>query len=335
MAKTINIISDTTYASKAHGVHTAFLNHAQFCREKLGLDVKINNVFARASIDHHHTLGLFYWIFKIVHPTRKHVLHAHVVFDSLVGSVKLPRPLVPLVKLYLNLCYRSADHLVAVSELVKLDLVRECRIDSGKITVIKNLVMPRQHPDLASKDARRIIGLSLDQPVILSVGQIQPRKRFDLFCDLARKMPEVNFVWVGDTLFRKSGAGTSEMDELKTNAPHNVNLPGIVGYNEIYKYYLAADLFVLLSDQENHPMAALEALDYGLPVVFRKGMVEEAEFNGAVLFVDIDEIEDKIKALLGNRKLRDDLASSGKHYLTDEIMKKAKKSYSHLYGIDK
>lgn len=333
MAKQINIVSDTTYSSKAHGVHTSFLQHKRFCEENLGLKVSVNSWFTGAEIDHHHTLGLLYWLFMIIHPARQRVVHGHVVFDSLVGSIKLPGPIKSLARAYLRFAYSRADKIVAVSDAVKDDLIKNCDIVPGKIVVIKNLVLPVAKQDKLSKsDARTKLKLGDDKRIVVSVGQIQPRKRFDLFCELASKMSDIDFVWVGDTVFRKLGAGTDDMDQLKLNAPANVKLPGIVSYDKMPLYYQSADVFALLSDQENHPMAVLEAMNFNLPVFLREGVFSTDEFASCTLISSDRDLKSALLKLLGDKKLQSSLIKNAQNYLKNDILDEAATKYLKLYS---
>jgi len=331
MAKSINIVSDTTYASKAHGVHTAFLQHTRFCKEVLGLDVKINDWFAKSDIDHHHTIGFYYWLFKLIHPRRQHILHGHVIFDSLIGSIKLPGFTKQLASGYLRLAYKLADQIVAVSDEVKNDLVK-AGIEAEKIIVIKNLVLPVSNNDKFSRQqAKNQIGLKSQRNMVLSVGQIQPRKRFDLFCRLADQLPNVDFVWVGDTVFRSLGEGTDDMDKLKQASPQNLKLAGIIDYDKTAVYYQAADVFILLSDQENHPMAVLEAMNFKVPVMLREVAFAKQNFKSTALLTKDDEIKESLKKLLTDEKLQKQLINSAQTYLKDDIIGQAKQSYIKLY----
>jgi 1,2-diacylglycerol-3-alpha-glucose alpha-1,2-galactosyltransferase len=105
--------------------------------------------------------------------------------------------------------------------------------------------------------------------VVVSCAQIQPRKRFDLFCEAAKALPEARFIWIGGIPFKMLGADYSHMQKLVDEKPKNVTVTGVIEHDDVRRYLQAADVFFLPSEQENHPMAVLEAAGAGLPVVLR------------------------------------------------------------------
>ncbi|HVZ58455.1 MAG TPA: glycosyltransferase, partial [Patescibacteria group bacterium] len=115
---TINIISETPYFPKAHGVHTAFLNQVEMLRQT-GETVWVNSS-RKADITHSHTLGLYsYYKIRRNHPS---VITAHVIPDSLVGSLKGVAIWGGFAISYLRHIYNSADLVLAVAPRVETEL---------------------------------------------------------------------------------------------------------------------------------------------------------------------------------------------------------------------
>jgi 1,2-diacylglycerol-3-alpha-glucose alpha-1,2-galactosyltransferase len=65
------------------------------------------------------------------------------------------------------------------------------------------------------------------------------------------------------------GADYNHMQQLLEDKPANVTVTGVIEHEDVRRYLQAADVFFLPSDQENHPMAVLEAAGAGLPIVLR------------------------------------------------------------------
>lgn len=94
----------------------------------------------------------------------------------------------------------------------------------------------------------------------LSVGQMIPRKGFDLLLRAARELPEsIDFCLVGgepDGALRRAAEGLS-----------NVSFPGFLTAKELKDYYGAADFFVLPTREDTWGLVVNEAMAQGLPVV--------------------------------------------------------------------
>jgi glycosyltransferase involved in cell wall biosynthesis len=121
---------------------------------------------------------------------------------------------------------------------------------------------------------RRRFGWPESQPVVLFVGFFSRDKRPDL---LFRAWCRVRAAGVGATLVfvGAKGSGYYEIDEsiarrIREDAAR-LGLADDVLFteptNEIEQYFRAADIFVLPSVREAHPMALLEAMASGVPAV--------------------------------------------------------------------
>lgn len=113
--------------------------------------------------------------------------------------------------------------------------------------------------------AREALGLTPDQPVVLTVGRLTVMKGQRYLVDavpaLAERFPDLAVVLVG--------RGHLE-DSLRRQA-HELGVSDqvlLAGHRSDARMLLdAADVFVLPSRHEGMPLAALEAMDAGLPVV--------------------------------------------------------------------
>jgi glycosyltransferase involved in cell wall biosynthesis len=193
----------------------------------------------------------------------------------------------PLQRIYWPLPYRFLDCTV-VSSGVMRDNLREIGV-RGRIEVIPNGTdMERFRP--VSRDeklrVRRDLGLDGEEPVVLFVGSISPRKGVDVLLEawvrVSRSMPEARLVLVGprhDEIRPDETVGdffrTIEESLAAVEAPDRVVFTGAV--DEVDAYYRAADLFVFPSRKEGMPNVVPEAYACGLPVVMTpfQGLPEE------------------------------------------------------------
>ena len=120
---------------------------------------------------------------------------------------------------------------------------------------------------------RRALGWPEEQPVVLFVGFFSRDKRPDLLFRVWRRLVAANvharLVFVG-----AKGTGYYEIDETLAVGIRQAAALGRAGdvvfvepTNEIERCFRAADLFVLPSVREAHPLALIEAMSCGLPSI--------------------------------------------------------------------
>lgn len=268
----VNMASESDISVQCHGVHSAYLEMAQALGRRDDVGV-VRGVYGRrvdCDVYHLHTLGWAVWA-KLLDPRAPTVVSAHVVPDSLVGSLRWARAWRPLARWYMRWFYGRADRVLAVSDAVARTLVDELGVSPERVETVPNTVDTRVFATDASLRARerRRLGVDPGAFLVLGVGQVQPRKRVDVFVRLAREHPDVRFVWLGGIPFGRLGAEHGAMRRLMHDAPANLRFTGAVPRAEVTAYLRAADVFCLPAEQENHPVCVLEAAAAGLPVVVR------------------------------------------------------------------
>lgn len=266
------MISESEISVRGHGVHTAYLELANALQARNDCDVVVNRFFrpVRADITHIHTIGLLS-LTKLFFGSGKKVVSAHVIPASLVGSIAGAHIWLPVAKAYMKFFYSRADKVLAVSAGVARSLEHELGIDKKKIAITYNTIDTSRYKTLTAdkKAAREKLQLAQEQFVVVGNGQIQPRKRFDVFSQMAKDMPSFQFIWVGGIPFKNIGADYKTMQKLIDDTPRNLTVTGVIELEEVKTYLQAADVFVLPAEQENHPMAVIEAAAAGLPIVLR------------------------------------------------------------------
>lgn len=269
----INMISESAISVQGHGVHTAY---EEMCRllEVRSDVVLIRNEFSKyieCDIIHIHTVGTRTWG-KLLQDGPKKVISAHVVPDSFVGSLVGARFWRPLAVQYLRWFYNRADLVFAVSAQTKRELLA---LGVKKpIAVLHNSVDTARYQladDITSRTAtRKKYGIAEDTFVVIGAGQVQPRKRVDLFVKAAKALPEVTFVWVGGMPFGHLAADYRDMEKLMATKLPNLIFAGMVELEEMASLYQMADLFWLPSEQETFGLVVVEAAAAGLPVLLRR-----------------------------------------------------------------
>jgi 1,2-diacylglycerol-3-alpha-glucose alpha-1,2-galactosyltransferase len=269
---TVNMVSESDITVQGHGVHTAYDEMATALEKRSDVAV-IRGAFGEevvCDVIHMHTFGTYAWR-KMAQDGPVKVVSAHVVPASLVGSIILAKYWLFAARWFLRWFYNRADKVLAVSSMVAQTLHEELYVPKSKIEVFYNTIDMQRFVSTAQQKAaaRKKLAISKDQFVVLGNGQVQPRKRFDVFTKLAREMPDITFIWVGGIPFKGLGADHAHMQQMIQDAPANLTVTGVIPHDEVFNYYRVADVFCLPAEQENHPMCVLEAAGAGLPIVLR------------------------------------------------------------------
>ena len=188
---------------------------------------------------------------------RIHTYHGHVLSD---GS--LARWQVLLVKLSEQCLSRRTDVLVSVGEKVATEL-QEWGI--GRKSKWVSIAPGVDVPLLPSREvALRNLGLQGDRVRVGWLGRMVGVKDPQLALDIARAMPEIEFLIAG---------GGELLDEIRGGAPSNAKILGWINREDLLA---ASDVILMTSKSEGMPLAAIEAQLSGLPIVAPKvGSLQE------------------------------------------------------------
>ena len=162
---------------------------------------------------------------------------------------------------------RFVDRFIAVSEANARYLVETKGLPAGKITVIQNgCDIRRFDPDRPPPPGLRDrLGIDPSDPVVLVLGRLAPQKGHRVLLDalpaILRHFPRTRIVCVGEGELKR---------DLESHA-RRLGVGGAVyfaGYQVDVPAWLAlADLTVLPSFYEGLPLAAVESIATGRPVV--------------------------------------------------------------------
>jgi 1,2-diacylglycerol-3-alpha-glucose alpha-1,2-galactosyltransferase len=263
----LHIVSETAFGITAQGVHTAFLDAVEMFAADPRLDVKVNEA-GPGEVMHSHTYGPYYLRWARRYRGRS-ILTVHTIPDSVRGSLPLWRLFLPLARAYFRFAYSRATVCIAIAPYVEQAiLATKARTRIVRINNPINVEKFRRTGELR-QSGRELLGMSDTQQLVLCVGQLQQRKGVEDCIDVARRCPELNFVWVGGRPFGLATEGVIRINRAIGNAPENTSFPGIVAEADMPKVYAAADMLMFPSYQENSPLVPIEAAASGVPVIFR------------------------------------------------------------------
>lgn len=263
----VHVISETPFVMKATGVHTAFMDHVELLKEKTDINVVVNGE-GFGDVFHCHTYGLYY-LWKGLRYKGRRVFTAHVIPDSIKGSLPFWKLFMPFVRIGLRFVYSYADVCIAISPMVEKGI-----LDTGAKTRIVKIYNPVhietwKRSDEKRKAGRQMLGISEDEFVVIGVGQLLGRKGVDDFLDIADAIPQARFVWVGGRPFGTLTEGIQRINNRLNDSEENFINAGQVDLEKMPAIYAAADLMLFPSFQENCPLAPVEAAASGMPVVYR------------------------------------------------------------------
>ena len=179
----------------------------------------------------------------------------------------------------------STDLIVSVSEDLRRKLMRQ--MPFVKVVTVYNGIDERQvSSSLTMDEAKRRLGIPPEYGVVGTVGRLDPVKRLDIFLAAAREIVNCE----PNTKFVIAGEGGEE--QTLRRLAHDLHLDDRVLFlghrDDVFDVLRAMDVLIFCSDHEGLPMALLEALFLGVPVVARPvgGIAEVIENGVSGVFVD-------------------------------------------------
>lgn len=267
----INIMSSADKI-KGQGVLSAHDEQVELVKEIKEFDIEENKIDI-CDITHFHTVNLEYYLWlPFLKKKSTTVAYVHFVPETLENSLHLFKPFKKIFYSYLIKFYNSMDKLVVVNPYF-IDVLNDYGINKDKIKYIPNYVSSKKFYPYMIEDKERVrkeYNISKNKFVVLSVGQLQKRKGVIEFINLARTMPDVEFLWAGGAVFGKMSEGYNEIkDVINGELPNNVHFLGLIDRDKMNDLYNVANVMFLPSYEELFPMCILEAMCVNIPVLTR------------------------------------------------------------------
>ncbi|MFH1649049.1 MAG: glycosyltransferase family 4 protein [Candidatus Woesearchaeota archaeon] len=254
------------------------------------------------------------------------VVHIHnTIYDRYLGSGGEAEKEIELMGMH------YADKIVAISYFVKNRLVNDYHISPERIEVIHNAAIAMDD-NISYRNAT----IQDKDKVVLFAGRVTVQKGPDYFVEAAKKVldknPNVKFIL----------AGTGDMLPRMINRAaelgivRNFIFPGFYSREDAERLFSMADVFVMPSVSEPFGIVPLEAMSKSKPVIISKqsGVAEIVHHALKVDFWDVDDIANKILAVLNYPSLQQHLGHSGKIELKnitwDEFARKTMDLYYRL-----
>lgn len=223
---------------------------------------------------------------KMIDVVRKHkvdLIHSHLpaqnFYSCLVGAITRTKTLATYhgpvelewsqdLKGRLRLWFvrRAADGVVVVCDLVKRLLVG-LGFEKDRIARIYNGIDPSPYAAHGHPSLRRELGLPPGQKLVGMIANVRPSKGYDVFvracAEVCKKHSDVTFLAVGDVNEEVAAPIKCMCEQLSLGGRFR-----FLGFrSDVSRILKELTVFVLASTSEGMPLAILEAMAAGTPVV--------------------------------------------------------------------
>ena len=204
----------------------------------------------------------------------------------------------------------GVDRYIAVSEEVASQLRRRYGVPDRKLRVVHNTIPVDEYLREPSADSRHQLTGGVDRQIVLTVARLDRQKGHRCLLEAAAAVPDALFVFAGDGAERASlecEARVHGVAERVRFLGHRSDVPALLA---------SCDLFVLPSLYEGLPLAVLEAMAAGKPVVATAiGGTDEAVVDGETGILvppsNPAELAGAIRRVLGDAALGRRLGAAG------------------------
>jgi glycogen synthase len=223
----------------------------------------------------------------------------------------------------------AADHIIAVSDYTRKEIIEYYGIPSAKITVVHNGVFDNNAPDQPEVFEQGEKGKN-----VLFLGRITFQKGPNYFIEAAtevlKRLPDVTFFMAG------SGDMMTGMIEkvAELGIGEHFHFTGFLRGEEVERIFRISDLYVMPSVSEPFGISPLEAIRYGVPVIMSRqsGVAEILHHCLLVDFWDVQDIVDKMMALLCRKSLVRELKARARDELSKAGWKEAAYKIEAVYA---
>jgi len=191
---------------------------------------------------------------------------------------------------------------------------------------IRTSDVPTRTSDV-QKFFRKKFNISSDKKIILFLARLHPIKGLDTlipaFAEVIKKEPNVVLVLAGPDENNYKKEIELEIRNWKLEINKDIVFTGMLVGEDKISALQESDIFVLPSYSECLPMAVVEAMYFGLPVVITKnvGISLRIEKAGAGLVIEKDEkqLAEAILKILNNPDLGKEMGKRGKKLVETEF----------------
>ena len=328
--RTVHIYNGALALVSKSGVGQA-AKHQRTALESVGVQV-VSHWDRYADVVHINTvLPVSLWAARHAHRLGQKVIwYGHSTEKDFRNSFTGSNLLAPLFRQWLRLCYNQADLIITPTPYSAKEL-ESYRLHPPIYALSNGVDTQFFAPNPASRFIlRKKYRLAADKAVVISVGHYMQRKGILDFIALARKMPQVQFLWFGYT---DPHLVPHNVRTAMANAPDNLQFPGFLTQAELRTAYCGADAFLFCSYEETEGIVVLEALACATPTLVRdipvyRGWLRDGE--NVHTYRTTRELPGRLQALLAHKL--PDTAASARQTAEKRALPEIGRRLTELYG---
>lgn len=262
---------------------------------------------------------------------KKVVYHGHSTEEDFKNSFIFSNKIAPFFKKWLIHCYKMGD-LILTPTVYSKKILESYNMDR-KIEVVSNGI----DLDFWKEDKKdrenfyQRYGLDKNKKSIISVGLFIERKGILDFVDLAKKLPQYEFVWLGELNLKLVPEKIRKAVKTDLN---NLHFPGYVDQNLLREAYSGSDLYIFPTFEETEGIVLLEALSTKADIIIRDIEIYKNLKEGENIYKakDKEEFYQKIKWILEGKlpSLKEKAYLLAKEKSLENVGERLKKIYEQL-----
>ena len=232
----------------------------------------------------------------------------HTQYEMYSHYIPLPQDFVKSVSKSVVSSFTKKCSVIITPGTAIVDLIKKDYGINKNVIYMRNSIELDDFKNPNRQKVREKYGIKENEKLLIYVGRMAPEKNIPFMLDSFKKISEKN-----PSKLLIVGEG-SEIENLKQYAKdHGLEnkaiFTGRVEYKEIPNYYGASDLFIMTSKTEVKPLALLEAMATGLPIIAvsacgASDTIQDG-INGYLTSENIDEFANKVLEVINdNEKLK-------------------------------
>lgn len=292
--------------------------------------------------------GLMWELYRTFRATRAKIVHTHhfsPLFYSIIGAKLVGAQLIHTehglstyksrrLRFALRVLSRFCLAVVAVGTESERVLREDVGISPGKLCVIPGGVKIDRFVAVNRAEARAALGLKASERVAAIVARLSPEKNHSMligaFKTVLDKVANARLLIVGEGI--ETAAIAEQISSLGLN--NYVRLLGV--RHDIPQILAACDVFVLSSRREALPIAVLEAMAAGLPVIATNvgdlhTIVEDGVTGRLVPSENLSAFAEATAEILGSPELAQRMGAEARSRVANFSVQAMVERYERLY----
>jgi glycosyltransferase involved in cell wall biosynthesis len=237
----------------------------------------------------------------------------------------------------------AAQHVVAVSESTREDLMHIFNLPASKVSVVYNALDERSASEHTAEERRQVLErYQLKDPFVLYAGRIRPHKNvqrlIEAFAVLKMELSEepqyqnLKLIIIGDEVSRQQYL---RLTVVRSGMHDHVRFFGFVPHPILRVFYQSAVLFAFPSLYEGFGLPPLEAMANRTPVIASNTSSMPEVLEDAALLVNPENVFDiarGMKTILTDDVMRRRLIQRGSEQVAKFSWRTAAEQVIQIYG---